>query len=638
MHPVKFLIIAGPYEADLVRRAALAADCEALAIEAGDSLSGWVSASRPDAIVVTSRAVKSRVPETIAALRRLPGGNVPIVMLCDVAERADAEAMADIAFVRPVAPEEVVEAARGLVSRRRASQVPAAPTGEVPAIGSDPVPTADFEKRESSLTRKAPSEPRVRMLSPDTAVVPSLAPLQVERRRSSSAAPEPTRAAAPLSRRISDSIDQLLDAEMERTLSQVGPAPKLRARAGTDEQTREVPHDFVNTILADARHVLGTLSFLPKGNRNERSSGRRAGFPAAGELAGTSVHELLGLALAEGVTGRLRLRHGDTEKSVFFEAGRPVLAVSSAVADRMVQMLVRQGTLTHEQARTAIDVATESGRRMGAVLVDLGILKSTELLPAVRQHYEDIIFSLFAWPDGSFRFESGATADPRRVRLLRHPAALALEGVARAYDEARLLSALGKDVTPLRLESTLSAPDILLEVSGGDPALSRVPVLFDGVRSVAEVVRASAQPKQNVWQVAVVLKAFGLLMPARNGDDSPSVPDSAFTRNREIDRERITSRWALVQEGDYYQVLGMSPSASVADVRVAYERIMRELSDSTVGPELAAEMALALSEIRSAVNEALTVLTTEPLRSSYTRHLTAVPRPTMAPRPATSDA
>lgn len=615
---MKFLIIAGPYEADLVRRAALAADCEALAIEAGDSLSGWVAAARPDAIVVTSRAVKAKVPETILALRRLPGGNVPIVMLCDAAEQAEAEAVADVAFVRPVAPQAVVEAARGLVTRRRASQVPPPPTAEVPAVGSSPAPNAEFEKRDSSLTRKAPSEPRLRSLSPDGAL-PSLAPLQVERRRSASAPPETKALPAPLLRRISDSIDQLLDAEMERTLSQVGPAPKLRGER-MDEQTREVPQDFVNTILADARHVLGTASLFSDASRSGRG-GRRAGFPAAGELSGTSLPNLLGLALQEGVTGRLRVRHGDTEKSVFFEAGRPVLAVSSAVADRMVQMLVRQGGLSHEQARTAIDVATESGRRMGAVLVDLGFLKSTELLPAVRQHYEEIIFSLFEWTEGSFRFETGTTADPRRVRLLRHPAALALEGVARAYDENRLLRALGNEAATWRLESTLSAPDILLEVSGGDPALSRVPVLFDGVRSLVEVVRASAQPKQNVWQVAVVLRAFGLLTTAHSGEALPAAADSASTRDREIDRERITARLALVQEGDYFQVLGVSTSATPGEIRSAYDRIMRELSDSTVGPALAVEMALALGEIRSALNEAFTVLTKEPLRAAYTRHI-----------------
>jgi hypothetical protein len=80
---------------------------------------------------------------------------------------------------------------------------------------------------------------------------------------------------------------------------------------------------------------------------------------------------------------------------------------------------------------------------MGAVLVDLGFIKSGELLPAVRQHYEEIIFSLFTWNEGTFRFESGATADPRRVRLLRHPAALVMEGVARAYDETFAASVAG---------------------------------------------------------------------------------------------------------------------------------------------------------------------------------------------------
>ena len=621
MYVVKFLIIAGPYEADLIRRAALASDCEALAIEAGDSLSGWVAASRPDAIVVTSRAVKAKVTETISALRRLPGGNVPIVMLCDAGERQDAEALADVSFVRPVAPQAVVDAAKALVVRRRVSQIPPPVTSEVPAIGSGPSSPQDFEKRDSSLSRKAPSESRLRAISSDPTAMPILAPLQVERRRLSSVAPEPTKAAAPLSRRISDSIDQLLDAEMERTLSQVGPAPKLQLREGLEEPTREVPQGFVNTILADARHVLGTASLLPETSINGVGPGRRAGFPAAGELTGTAVHTLLGLALQEGVTGRLRVRHGDTEKSVFFEAGRPVLAVSSAVADRMVQMLIRQGTLSNDQARAAIDVATESGRRMGAVLVDLGFLKSTELLPAVRQHYEDIIFSLFAWIDGSFRFETGATADPRRVRLLRHPAALTFEGVARAYDENRLRLALGKESTTWRLESSLSAPDILLEVSGGDPVLSRIPVLFDGVRSLSEVVRASAQPPQSVLQVAVILRAFGVLSSSRNGDAFPVAADSMSTRDREIDRERINSRLALVQEGDYYQVLGVPQTATIAEIRAIYERLSRDVSDAVLGTELATEMALAISEIRSSISEALSVLTHEPLRSSYTRRL-----------------
>jgi primosomal protein N' (replication factor Y) len=333
---LKFLIIAGPYEADLVRRAAVAAECEAIAIEAGDSLSGWVSAARPDAIVMTSRSVKARVKDAIDALRALPGGNVPIVMLCDAVEQEEADAAADLAFVRPVAPQAVVEAARGLVQRRRASQVPPPVNAATDGSGSSPhIRAQGFDKPPSSVTRKAPSESRVRALSPDPSAAPSLAPLMVERRRAPSADPNVQRLPAPFARRLSDSIDQLLDAEMEQTLSTVGVFPSAVSRGATEEQTREVPLDFVNTVLADARHVLGNASALIDPSRAGRG-GRREGFPAAGELASLSIPLLLGIALQEGVTGRLRVRQSDAEKSVFFEAGRPVLAVSSVVSDRMV--------------------------------------------------------------------------------------------------------------------------------------------------------------------------------------------------------------------------------------------------------------------------------------------------------------
>ena len=41
----QLLIIAGPYEADRIRRAAVAAHFETVAVEPGESLSGWISAT-----------------------------------------------------------------------------------------------------------------------------------------------------------------------------------------------------------------------------------------------------------------------------------------------------------------------------------------------------------------------------------------------------------------------------------------------------------------------------------------------------------------------------------------------------------------------------------------------------------------
>ena len=57
---MKLLIIAGPYEADRLRKAAVSAGFEAVAVEPGESLSGWITASRPALIVMAPQMVHPR--------------------------------------------------------------------------------------------------------------------------------------------------------------------------------------------------------------------------------------------------------------------------------------------------------------------------------------------------------------------------------------------------------------------------------------------------------------------------------------------------------------------------------------------------------------------------------------------------
>jgi len=143
-----------------------------------------------------------------------------------------------------------------------------------------------------------------------------------------------------------------------------------------------------------------------------------------GDLAERDMPLLMGRAFTEGTTGRLRIRNGATEKSVYFETGLPVMAASEDPADRMLAMLVREGSIDARQNDEAVRVVDATGRKVGAVLVDLGYLRSDELLPSVRRHYESIILSLFSWEAGRWHMEPQVTAGPDRTRLLRHPAAL----------------------------------------------------------------------------------------------------------------------------------------------------------------------------------------------------------------------
>ena len=101
---------------------------------------------------------------------------------------------------------------------------------------------------------------------------------------------------------------------------------------------------------------------------------------------------------------------------MYFDQGRPVFASSNEPRDRMGELLVREGKITASQYERCQTVVAESGRRMGEILVDFGYLKRRELLPAVRRHVEDIVYSLFGWDRGHVphrdRADAVGRADP----------------------------------------------------------------------------------------------------------------------------------------------------------------------------------------------------------------------------------
>ncbi|MBA3541869.1 MAG: hypothetical protein H0T79_19800, partial [Deltaproteobacteria bacterium] len=132
---------------------------------------------------------------------------------------------------------------------------------------------------------------------------------------------------------------------------------------------------------------------------------RERGLPDAGELVrGTSdAALLLARAFATQTTCHIKFKKGEVEKIVYFDLGRPVFAASNEPLDRMGELLVREGKITASQYERCQAVVAESGRRMGEILVDFGYLKRRELLPAVRRHVEDILYSLFGWEHGHYQ-------------------------------------------------------------------------------------------------------------------------------------------------------------------------------------------------------------------------------------------
>ena len=133
---MKLLIIAGPYEADRIRKAAISAGFETLAVEPGESLSGWITASRPDLIVMAPQIVHPDPALALAKVRTVPRGRVPVFLVGDAAEEERMRNLAEGFFVRPIAPELLLAQARAILTPAAAGGARALPDFERTEMGA----------------------------------------------------------------------------------------------------------------------------------------------------------------------------------------------------------------------------------------------------------------------------------------------------------------------------------------------------------------------------------------------------------------------------------------------------------------------------------------------------------------------
>src|SRR5262249_16245427 len=238
---------------------------------------------------------------------------------------------------------------------------------------------------------------------------------------------------------------------------------------------------------------------------------RERGLPDSGEIVrGVSDAALLLAKLfAQQTTGRVGFRRDDVEKVVYVDAGRPVFASSNEPGDRMGELLVREGKITASQYERCQVHVERSGRRMGEILVDFGYLKRRELLPAVRRHVEDIIYSLFGWDRGHYHSTIDASASSERIRLSRHPASLVLEGIRRKLGRSTLEKVLGPPSTVIEVSDRERLGGIL---NTGDLAADERAALaaFDGHADLEQVARGTGVDIADVLPLAWGLCVLGL--------------------------------------------------------------------------------------------------------------------------------
>jgi hypothetical protein len=192
-------------------------------------------------------------------------------------------------------------------------------------------------------------------------------------------------------------------------------------------------HAGTYRVLPSPRHVV-FMRYTGEDGRRDAEDG--AIVRIAGEVtAPGALCDVIALLAQTGWRGELVVERDDEVRSVFFENGNVVGALTNVNAERIGAVLYRYGALDAGQRDRALELA-HGGRRFGEVVLELGYVTQESLYAHLSKQIEEIVFATLTVADGTFFFLDGF--DP--ARLVSHHTlganALLMDGVTR-MDEIR---------------------------------------------------------------------------------------------------------------------------------------------------------------------------------------------------------
>ncbi|HEU4408464.1 MAG TPA: DUF4388 domain-containing protein [Polyangiaceae bacterium] len=290
---------------------------------------------------------------------------------------------------------------------------------------------------------------------------------------------------------------------ISRTASQ-----RMRARKGTFR------------LLPAPAHVVFMRQVGEDGRRDPEDG---ALVRLAGEInkAGC-LCDVVALIGHSGWKGEFVVLDGQASRSIFFEQGKVLAAQSTALGERLGEILYQFGALSPEQIEACTQV---EGKRLGEAAVDFGFITRDKLYALMGRQAEEIVYNTLRLGEGMFYFLDQFD-ESRLTRRHNLPAnALLMEGVRRmdelSYFRERIPSDEHVPVrVPGRAEPSRELAAVYHAVDGEKSVadLGRLcqVSLFEATQSVFQLVQAgllAIRPPRPTDPMAVV-ETFNTAMRA----------------------------------------------------------------------------------------------------------------------------
>ncbi len=150
-----------------------------------------------------------------------------------------------------------------------------------------------------------------------------------------------------------------------------------------------------------------------------------------GNLSDFTTTQLLNLINLARKTGTLVIQGQDTANMAFRE-GKLIYAYMGQGESNLAIVLHSAGKLSEEQSQIIQTRARgTSDKQLGHMLIQAGYVTQGDIIQSVRQYVLDIVYKLFTWADGQFRFDANILPSSDRITIPIDLESVIMEGSRR---------------------------------------------------------------------------------------------------------------------------------------------------------------------------------------------------------------
>lgn len=297
-------------------------------------------------------------------------------------------------------------------------------------------------------------------------------------------------------------------------------------------------------------------------------------IPLTGNIKNISLPKILAYLNRYRKTGTLVIKTLAFTKKGYLLKGDAIFASSTYEDDRLGEMLIKAGKITMEQYDKSVEILKKTGKRQGAILIELGYLTPKDLFWGVKYQVKEIIYSLFLLEDAEYEFIEGEIPTHEIITLKMSMGNLIYEGVKRIDNWTRIKNEMPDINIVLKLSSD---PVTLFQDVELSPQDRKMLSMVDRTKTIKELIDSAWIGSFEGMKILYVLWSIGVVEEKKKALEKVEEVEETVSLE-EILQPVSEDEFAFMRKVDeiYLNLDGMSPYELLeADERSDEETLKR---------------------------------------------------------------